>query len=696
MLSVLVIDGDQDFLDQFLHTSQNWPDVDVKTARSEKEAEEYLRNNPCDMVLSEYMLPDRDGIELLRHIRSRYGDLPYIIITGHGSEAVAAEASRYGVSAYIPKRQNPVSLFSEIYGKIRIEQRRKDAVDALKEKEHRCRAILESQPGFVCRIGLDMAITYANRAFLLAMGVSEQNEGSHEFTEYLAGEDRTSFLTAVRGLTPGHPSCSIMLCLSPPGPGGNAPVWTDWTFTAAFDENQHSTVIQGTGRDISWEREQDEVRKRQLENLAFLSHTAMDFVDMDETANIFRYIGEKVYSLLPHAVVGVLVYDPATNTERLESVVADEDVLGAFRQWFGSDLGGITFTLDNETYAKVDYLRRGIIEGPPLYFFLLHEFSEDTCRRVEEQCNLGKTYVLGFTCHEELVGSIAFILRKGATIENPDLLEAFVNQASVALLRWKSRKAAEEEIGRIHADLEQKVRERTRNLEIANRNLESFSYSVSHDLRAPLRSIEGFSALLLQEYGNVIPPGGKTLVEKTRQSTVKMAELIDAILEFSRTSRRDLRREEVDMKALAEDVLDEQLATQHGRQVKVEMGGLPPCWADPVLIRQVVQNLLSNALKFSRRRETPHISLGSFPEGTRCVYYIRDNGVGFDMAYRNHLFKVFERLHDSKDFEGTGIGLAIVENIITRHGGSVWLESDIDKGCTCYFTVGESEGKGIS
>lgn len=585
MLSVLVIDGDQDFLTQFLHTSQNWPDVDVKTTSSEKEAEEYLRNNPCDMVISEYRLPDRDGIELLRYIRSRYGDLPYIMVTGHGSEAVAIEASRFGISAYIPKMQDPTALFSEIYGKIRMEKRRKDAVDAISAKESRCRAILESQPGFVCRIGPGMVTTYMNRALLLAMGLSEKAPEIPGFTGCIIGEDRVRFLTAVEGLIPEHPSCTIRLCLSSQAAGVAAPLSTEWTFTAAFDVNQHYTVIQGAGRDISWEQEQNEVRKRQLENLAFLSHTAMDFVDMDETANIFPYIGEKIYSLLPHSVVGVLVYDPATNSERLESVVADEDILAAFRQWFGSDLVGMTFTLDNETYAKVDYLHKGVIEGPPLFFFLLHEFPEDACRRVEEQCNLGKTYVLGFTCHGELVGSIAFILRKGATIENPDLLEAFVNQASVALLRWKSRKAAEEEITRIHADLEQKVKERTRNLEIANRNLESFSYSVSHDLRAPLRSIEGFSALLLQEYGNAIPPGGRNLVEKTRQSTVKMAELIDAILEFSRTSRRNLRREEVDMTRLAKDVLDEQLAAQHRRNVKVEIGTLPSCRADPVLMR---------------------------------------------------------------------------------------------------------------
>jgi len=696
MLSVLVVDGDRNFLNLFLKNSENWFDITVDTASTEKEAEEYLRDHPCDMVISEYAMPDRDGIELLRHLRSRYGDLPYVMVTGQGSETIAAEASRFGISAYIPKKQDTISLFSEIYGKIRTERKRKDAVDALREKESRCRAILESQPGFLCRVGPDMVTTYANRAFLQAMEISERDPEIARFIECLIEDDRERFLAAVGELTPEHPSFTIRICLSPWTSGVDAPLWTEWTFTAAFDEHQHYTVIQGIGKDISWEREHDALQRRQLENLEFLSQTAMDFVDMEETASIFQYIGEKVYSLLPHAVVGVLMYDSWTNSTILKGLVADDDVLSAFRHWLGTDLVGMSFNLDEETYAKVDYTFKGIVEGPPLYLFLVHTFPEEACRQVVEQCNLGKSYVMGLTCHEELFGSVAFMLRNGAKIENPELLEVFLNQASVALLRWKNRKAAEEEIARIHEGLEQKVRERTRNLEIANKNLESFSYSVSHDLRAPLRSIEGFSALFLQGYGDLIPPEGRQLIEKTRQSTMKMAELIDAILEFARTSCSDLQRKDVDMMTLAKEVLNEQLAAYAGRIVKVETGDLPSCRADPVLIRLVWQNLLSNALKFTRTREIAQVSLGSFMRESGCVYYIKDNGVGFDMAYHNSLFKVFERLHDKKDFEGTGIGLAIVDNIIRRHGGDVWMESDIDEGCTCYFTIGGGGGHVIS
>lgn len=691
MLSVMVVDGDQSFLDLFQRTAQTWSEIEVTTARTEKEAEEYLKDHPCDVVISEYMLPDRDGIYLLRHLRSRYGDLPYMMVTGAGSEAIAAEASRFGISAYIVKGPDPVSLFSEIYGKLRIESRRKDAIVALQEKESRCRAILESQPGFICRIGADMATTYMNPAFIRAMGIMNENPNIPAFPECMIEEDRDRFLTAFQGLTPAQPSFVIKLGLSPLPPGAKSPLWTEWTFTAAFDEYQCPTVIQGTGRDVSWEREHEALQKRQIENLAFLSRTAMEFVDREDSISISDYIAKVVYELLPHSLVGVILYEPKLNATCVESVVGDEDILAAIRQWFHTDLVGMTFPWGQETFAKIDFNSKGIIEGPSLYYFFVHKFPKDACQKIVEQCNLGKTYVAGFTSQGELYGAVTFILRKDATIENPDILEAFLNQASVAFMRWKTRRMADEEIERLNADLEQKVRDRTRNLEIANKNLESFSYSVSHDLRAPLRSIEGFSSIFLNVHGKDLSADGKQLIEKIRQNTVRMADLIDAILEFSRAGRKELQRERIDIQTMAREILDELAVSRPGKQIETAIGNLPPCMADPILMRQVLQNLLSNALKFSRCRDISRIEVGSYDDDGQPVYYVRDNGIGVDMKYADRLFKVFERLHDGKEYEGTGIGLAIVDNIIRRHGGKVWMESGVDKGCTCYFTIGGEE-----
>jgi PAS domain S-box-containing protein len=687
MFTVLVVDSDDQFLSLFHQNADSWPGVRIQTVTSVRDAEDFLRDNSCDIVVSEYKLPDRNGIDLLRHIRSRHGDIPFILLTGYGNEEVAAEASRYWICAYIMKRGDPVPLFSEIYGKIRVELRRKEAEEALRERESRCRTILESQPGLICRLGPGLELTYANRMFITFTGAVEDDLTGTRFPDYLIEDDRMSFLSAVRELTPENPFFTgefRFLTLEP-----ELPMWTEWTFTAAFDEHNRPERIHGTGRNISWQKEHAAAQAQQLENLAFLSKTAMELLDMEDTVDIFRYIAENLRCLLPpHTVISVMTHDLHTRTARVEIVVADDDVLRAFREWFGTDLTGAEFSLDTETFTDVDYIRKGINEGPQLYYFLFHAFPEDVCHHVEEICSLGKGYVMGFSSQGQTFGNIAFNLRKGVTIENSELLEAFVNQASVALLRWRTRKAAEEEIARVNAGLEQTVAERTADLQAANRNLESFSYSISHDLRAPLRAIDGFSSIFLNDYGRDLSPEGRQLIDLVRQNTVRMANLIDAILEFSRAGRTELRRDHVDMQALVREVSDEEAVSHPGQVIERNIEDLPPCRADPLLIRQVLKNLLSNAMKFSRTQEVTRIDVGSFSEDGHSVYFIRDNGIGFDPAYADRIFRVFERLNTGKGYDGTGIGLAIVDEIIRRHGGRVWAESEAGKGATFYFTIG--------
>ncbi len=687
MFTVLVVDDDDRFLSLFHQNADSWPGVRIETVSSVREAEDFLRNNSCDTIVSEYNLPEKNGIDLLRHIRSRHGDIPFILLTGYGSEEVAAGASRYGICAYIMKRGDPVPLFSEIYGKIRVELKRKKDEEALRERESRCRTILESQPGLICRLGPGLDLTYANRTFINFSGAVEDEMTKTRFQDYIIGDDQESFLTAVRELTPGTPSFTreFRFRTLPQ----ELPTWTEWTFTAAFDEEDQPARIHGTGRNISWEKERAAAQVQQLENLAFLSRTAMEFLDMEDTVDIYRYIAENLHRLLPpHTSISVQSHDLLTRTERVEIVIADDDVLRAFREWFGTDMTGVEFSLDKETFSDVDYIRKGINEGPRLYYFLFQAFPEEACHHVEEICSFGKGYVMGFSSQGQTFGNIAFYLRKGATIENSELLEAFVNQASVALLRWRTRKAAEEEIARVHIGLEQTVAERTEALQAANRNLESFSYSISHDLRAPLRAIDGFSSIFLGQYGGDLPLEGRQLIELVRQNTARMADLIDAILEFSRASRMELRRENVDMKTLISEVTSEQATSHTDQKIEWCIGDLPQCRADPLLLRQVLRNLLSNAVKFSRNQEDSRIEVGSFSEDGHSVYFVRDNGIGFDPRYADRIFRVFERLHSGKDYEGTGIGLAIVDQIIQRHGGRVWAESDAGKGATFYFTIG--------
>jgi two-component system, sensor histidine kinase and response regulator len=283
-------------------------------------------------------------------------------------------------------------------------------------------------------------------------------------------------------------------------------------------------------------------------------------------------------------------------------------------------------------------------------------------------------------------------------LEAKETLEARVAVRTTELARANERlqaelaerKRAEDQVKELNQDLERRVAERTAQLGVANKDLEAFSYSVSHDLRAPLRHIDGFARILTEDHSLALTPDAQQHLNYIREGTQKMGRMIGDLLNLARLDRRSMAFETTSLNSLVAGVVQDLKAETVEREIEWHVGSLSTVLCDPGLLRQGFANLLSNAVKYTRPRERAVIEIGESTIEGQTVFFVRDNGAGFDPRYADKLFGVFQRLHTDQEFEGTGIGLATVERIIRKHGGRVWAEAETDKGATFYFTLGES------
>jgi signal transduction histidine kinase len=271
------------------------------------------------------------------------------------------------------------------------------------------------------------------------------------------------------------------------------------------------------------------------------------------------------------------------------------------------------------------------------------------------------------------------------------LAEAFNTMLAEIERSTRDLEASNGEVLRLNAELEQRVSERTEQLQYTNKELEAFCYSVSHDLRAPLRAIDGFSQALVEDFPRDIPEEGTRYLARIRSSVQRMGQLIEDLLNLSKVSRAQLTVQDVDVSALARQVLGELQAAEPQRRVEVNVWEGMHAQADARLLRAALENLAGNAWKFTSKRERATIEAGCLRDGPQATFFVRDNGAGFDMAYADKLFGAFQRLHANTEFSGTGIGLATVQRIVHRHGGRIWAEAAPGKGAVFYFTLGGAQ-----
>ncbi len=410
----------------------------------------------------------------------------------------------------------------------------------------------------------------------------------------------------------------------------------------------------------------EHLRKTQL-----LSAFATHLLEPTPSSEIFQYAAQVLQTISGKAIIAVNEYDAAANRTILRALVGPEDKLQKVIAILGGSPVGLDFAVAEGTLRQMISGSLAHLEGG-LNDLTFNPLPLPLRKQLEEELGLGEIYAMPFELGEDFIGTVAVLTDHIEGLRDRVVVEALVNQTGLALKRSRA---------------EQALVQRTTELEIANRELESFSYSVAHDLRAPLRHIDGFSRVLLEDFSDGLDEQGRYYLHVVCEGSQRMALLIDDLLKLSRLTRTEMSIDKVDLSEIAESIGAVLKREQPERQVDLSVSPGMVAQGDARLLRIAVENLLANAWKFTSRRERAQIEFGIMESSDHPAYYVRDNGAGFDGAYGDRLFVPFQRLHNEADFPGTGVGLATVQRIIQRHGGRVWAEGEVDKGATFFFTL---------
>ncbi|MFH0964479.1 MAG: PAS domain S-box protein [Planctomycetota bacterium] len=555
--------------------------------------------------------------------------------------------------------------------RIEIAERRR-ADEARDASQALYRLLAENVSDVIWTTDLDLRLTYASPSVALQRGFTPEETVGRRIDEVLtpasaalAYQAFTKNLALERSEGP-DPLRSETVEVEIVRKDGST-VWAEVHISFLRDPQGRPTGLLGVSRDVTARRRAQQALRRYADRLEARHEIDEGILAGKPIEAIARDALRRIRPFLPSPRAVVLLFDEEA---RKASVLAlDTSLPTSF---------GVGFVYPIDTFQNLDSMRAAEVRFVPDIGDLPDSSGHLARLRAE---GLSSYIVAPLVAQGHLIGAINLAVESPSSLtdETREVLSEIPRTLAVAI-----RHARLDEQVRGHArELETRVRERTA-------DLEAFSYSVSHDLRAPVRSIDGFAQLLLRDHADALDEPARGHLDAIRRSARWMTRLIDDLLRFSRAGRVDLRLSSVDMDSLAKAALSELAALEPARRVEVSLSSLPPAVADPSLVGQVLANLLSNAFKFTRARPSARIEVGAqVPQAPddEVVYYVSDNGIGFDMQYKDKLFSVFSRLHSDAEFEGTGVGLAIVERIIRRHGGRVWADSRPGEGATFFFTL---------